>query len=97
MYSNKMSKRQADKDPSVISPRATKMVVVDDSEDNTRIYCSQCKKVSHISARCRCNMVLCLKHLDGISHGCTFDYKAAHRAELLKNNPAIKAEKVASF
>lgn len=91
-----MSKRQADKDPSKISPVPTKVVRGDDEEDK-RIYCDQCKKSLHISATCRCNMTLCLKHLDGISHGCTFDYKAAHRAELLKNNPAVKAEKVASF
>ena len=90
-----MSKRQADKDPSAISPVPTK-IVRGDNEDK-RIYCAQCKKVSHVSATCRCNLILCLKHLDGISHGCKFDYKAAHQAELLKNNPAVKAEKVASF
>jgi hypothetical protein len=91
-----MSKRQADKDSSVISPIPTKVVRGDDLEDK-RIYCAQCKKVSHVSAKCKCSMILCLKHLDGLSHGCTFDYKAAHQAELLKNNPAVKAEKVASF
>ena len=91
-----MSKRQADKDPSVISPVPTKVVRGDDEEDK-RIYCGQCKKSLYVSATCRCNMTLCIKHLDSISHGCTFDYKAAHRAELLKNNPVVKAEKVASF
>ena len=91
-----MPKRQADKESSVISPVPTKVVRGDDLEYK-RIYCAQCKKVSHVSAKCKCNMILCLKHLDGLSHGCTFDYKAAHRAELLKNNPAIKAEKVESF
>lgn len=89
-----MSKRHADKDTSIISPVPTKVVR---AEEDRRIYCAQCKKVSHVSATCRCNMTLCLKHLDGATHGCTFDYKAAHRAELLKNNPVVKAEKVASF
>lgn len=89
-----MSKRQADKDPSKISPVPTKIVRGDDEEDDKRIYCDKCKKVSHISATCRCNMVLCLKHLDGVSHGCTFDYKAAHRAELLKNNPVVVGSKI---
>ena len=91
-----MSKRQADKDPSNISPVPTK-VVRGDHEEDKRIYCAQCKKSLQVSATCRCELTLCLKHLDGISHGCTFDYKAAHRAELLKNNPVVKAEKVASF
>jgi hypothetical protein len=91
-----MPKRQAEKDSSVISPVPTKVIRGDEEEDK-RIYCAHCKKALHVSATCRCNMVLCLKHLDGISHGCTFDYKAAHKLELLKNNPQIKAEKVASF
>jgi len=92
-----MSKRQADKDPSNISPVPTKVVRGDDPVEDKRIYCDQCKKSLHVSAKCKCMMTLCLKHLDGLSHGCTFDYKAAQRALLEKNNPAIKAEKVASF
>lgn len=91
-----MPKRQAEKDPSKISPVPTK-VVRGDGEDDKRIYCAHCKKVSLVSAKCRCDLTLCLKHLNGISHGCTFDYKAAHQAELRKNNPLVKAEKLESF
>ena len=86
-----MPKRQADKDPSVVSPVPLKVYRL----NGERKKCDFCAKKTVHLADCRCGLSLCIPDLG--DHGCTFDYKAAHRALLEKNNPAIKPEKVESF
>jgi len=43
---------------------------------------------------CRCSLSFCAKHRYPDEHGCTVDYKALGREELMKNNPVVKASKV---
>ncbi|OQR99893.1 hypothetical protein ACHHYP_03983 [Achlya hypogyna] len=50
--------------------------------------CWDCKKkVGLTGIECRCGYVYCSNHRFADQHNCTFDYKAADRAELAKRNP----------
>ena len=83
-----MPKRQADKDPSIVSPVPLKVYRL----NGERPKCAFCSKKALHLADCRCGLTLCIPDLG--EHGCTFDYKAAQKALLEKQNPAITAEKV---
>ena len=37
--------------------------------------CEQCKKKSLYIHKCKCNMLLCLKHLNYCNHDCKYDFK----------------------
>lgn len=50
--------------------------------------CWECKKKVGLTAiECRCRYVFCGLHRYADQHSCTFDFKAADRAELAKKNP----------
>lgn len=50
--------------------------------------CWECKKkVGLTGIECRCGFVYCNMHRYADQHSCSFDYKAADRAELAKRNP----------
>jgi len=50
--------------------------------------CWECKKKVGLTAiECRCGYVFCSNHRYADQHACTFDFKAADRAELARRNP----------
>lgn len=60
--------------------------------------CMECnKKIGLTGFKCKCGYFYCSTHRYADSHKCDFDYKAAGRAELAKNNPLVVADKVTRF
>lgn len=50
--------------------------------------CWECKKKVGLTAiECRCGFVFCNAHRYADQHSCSFDFKAADRAELARRNP----------
>lgn len=50
--------------------------------------CWECKKKVGLTAiECRCGFVFCNNHRYADQHKCSFDFKAADRAELARRNP----------
>ncbi|KAF1782716.1 Zinc finger, A20-type [Phytophthora cactorum] len=50
--------------------------------------CWECKKKVGLTAlECRCGYVFCNSHRFEDQHNCSFDFKAADRAELARRNP----------
>ncbi|KAL6911729.1 hypothetical protein ACP4OV_000534 [Aristida adscensionis] len=43
---------------------------------------------------CRCGKTFCGSHRYAEEHGCTFDFKAAGRGVIARNNPLVKGEKL---
>ena len=43
---------------------------------------------------CRCGNIYCGLHRYSDKHDCTFDYKAAGRAKISKDNPVIVGSKI---
>lgn len=59
------------------------------------LRCTICRKrVGLTGFRCRCDNLFCGTHRYSDSHDCSFDYKAAGRAEIMKNNPVVRAAKI---
>ncbi|PKA54781.1 Zinc finger AN1 domain-containing stress-associated protein 15 [Apostasia shenzhenica] len=57
--------------------------------------CLSCRKrVGLAGFRCRCGELFCARHRYSSTHDCSFDYKAAGRAEICKANPVIRAAKI---
>lgn len=60
--------------------------------------CMACRKrVGLMGFTCRCGITFCGTHRYPEQHGCTFDFKAAGREAIAKENPLIKAEKLAKI
>ncbi|WJX31003.1 switch-activating protein Sap1 [Trifolium repens] len=57
--------------------------------------CSGCrKKVGLTGFRCRCGDLFCSEHRYSDRHDCSYDYKAAGREAIAKENPVIRAAKI---
>ncbi|CAM8961825.1 unnamed protein product [Rhodiola kirilowii] len=57
--------------------------------------CSGCrKKVGLTGFRCRCGDLFCSAHRYSDRHACSFDYKAAGKAAIARENPVVKASKI---
>lgn len=58
--------------------------------------CMQCKKKLGPAQifHCKCNKVFCATHRYSDRHSCTHDYKAEGRANLVRENPCVKKDKV---
>ncbi|PKA67173.1 Zinc finger A20 and AN1 domain-containing stress-associated protein 4 [Apostasia shenzhenica] len=57
--------------------------------------CTSCrKKVGLTGFRCRCGKSFCGKHRYPEQHGCSFDFKAAGREAIARDNPVVKAAKL---
>ncbi|KAI9096167.1 hypothetical protein DFS34DRAFT_561989, partial [Phlyctochytrium arcticum] len=46
------------------------------------------------SFKCRCNQIFCCTHRYSDRHPCSFDYRTAGKAALVKENPLIRKEKL---
>jgi hypothetical protein len=59
--------------------------------------CFVCKKkVGLLGFDCKCDKdkKFCSSHRYAEQHNCTFDYRAANKEILMKNNPIIVSEKI---
>ncbi|XP_073129354.1 zinc finger A20 and AN1 domain-containing stress-associated protein 5 [Henckelia pumila] len=57
--------------------------------------CSGCRrKVGLTGFRCRCGELFCADHRYSDRHECSYDYKAAGREAIAKENPVVKAAKI---
>jgi hypothetical protein len=57
--------------------------------------CSGCrKKVGLTGFRCRCGELFCAEHRHSDRHDCSYDYKAAGREAIARENPVVKAAKI---
>ncbi|KAI4333154.1 hypothetical protein L6164_017995 [Bauhinia variegata] len=57
--------------------------------------CSGCRrKVGLTGFRCRCGDLFCAEHRYSDRHDCSYDYKAAGREAIARENPVIKAAKI---
>ncbi|KAK4355017.1 hypothetical protein RND71_027211 [Anisodus tanguticus] len=52
------------------------------------------RKVGLMSFRCRCGEVFCSEHRYSDRHDCSYDYKAAGRDAIARENPVVKAAKI---
>ncbi|OVA11181.1 zinc finger protein [Macleaya cordata] len=57
--------------------------------------CSGCRrKVGLTGFRCRCGDLFCSEHRYSDRHDCSYDYKAAGREAIARDNPVVKAAKI---
>ncbi|CAD6245167.1 unnamed protein product [Miscanthus lutarioriparius] len=57
--------------------------------------CASCrKKVGQLGFPCRCGGTFCSLHRYAEKHACDFDFKAAGREKIAKNNPLVVAAKI---
>jgi predicted nucleic acid binding AN1-type Zn finger protein len=57
--------------------------------------CASCrKKVGLLGFPCRCGATFCSLHRHAEKHACSFDFKAAGREKIAKNNPLVVAAKI---
>ncbi|PKA59756.1 Zinc finger A20 and AN1 domain-containing stress-associated protein 9 [Apostasia shenzhenica] len=68
------------------------------NQDNKKQQPSRCllcrKKVGLTGFMCRCGSTFCSSHRFPETHECSFDYKAAGREAIAKENPVVKADKI---
>ncbi|XP_057797872.1 zinc finger A20 and AN1 domain-containing stress-associated protein 5-like [Salvia miltiorrhiza] len=61
----------------------------------TRCSGSGCRKrIGLMGFRCKCGDVFCSEHRYSDRHDCSYDYKAAGRDAIAKENPVIRAAKL---
>ena len=57
--------------------------------------CFGCRrKVGLTGFRCRCGELFCAEHRYTDRHVCSYDYKAAGREAIARENPVVKAAKI---
>ncbi|KAK9079068.1 hypothetical protein SSX86_000738 [Deinandra increscens subsp. villosa] len=57
--------------------------------------CSGCRrKVGLMGFRCRCGEMFCADHRYSDRHDCSYDYKAAGREAIARENPVVRAAKI---
>ncbi|KAG1363859.1 zinc finger A20 and AN1 domain-containing stress-associated protein 1 [Cocos nucifera] len=57
--------------------------------------CAGCRKrVGLTGFRCRCGKLFCAEHRYSDRHDCSFDYKAAGREAIARENPVVRAAKI---
>ncbi|XP_027336687.1 zinc finger A20 and AN1 domain-containing stress-associated protein 5-like [Abrus precatorius] len=57
--------------------------------------CSGCRRrVGLTGFRCRCGELFCAEHRYSDRHDCSYDYKAAGREAIARENPVVKAAKI---
>ena len=64
------------------------------STSSMRIGCANCKRKQLYSIKCKCDQNLCANCRYPEAHNCQFDYAAAGRAEIAKNNPTVISKKI---
>ncbi|KAF5773512.1 putative transcription regulator A20-like family [Helianthus annuus] len=83
--------------PSETAPTATELSEDDSSKVKRRVInrCSGCRrKVGLMGFRCRCGETFCSDHRYSDRHDCSYDYKAAGREAIARENPVVRAAKI---
>lgn len=76
------------KDSNIIADSTT-------TNEKKKKRCDCCnKKIGFLGFECRCRRSFCSIHRYPETHDCTFDYKAAGRLAIAKENPVCKADKM---
>lgn len=76
-------------------PDRTPPATVPDGSKRVVNRCSGCRtKVGLTGFRCRCGDLFCADHRYSDRHDCTYDYKAAGRYAIARENPVVKAAKI---
>jgi len=97
---NTKRKRSRSRSP---PPAAAKMTeTAETMEDNSNKVkrreinrCSGCRrKVGLMGFRCRCGEMFCSDHRYSDRHDCNYDYKAAGREAIARENPVVRAAKI---
>ncbi|KAK3132126.1 hypothetical protein QOZ80_6AG0516210 [Eleusine coracana subsp. coracana] len=67
----------------------------EDTKEPAANRCMTCrKKVGLTGFQCRCGGTFCGSHRYSDAHACGFDYKAAGREQIAKQNPVVVAAKI---
>ncbi|MCD7457579.1 hypothetical protein HAX54_035437 [Datura stramonium] len=95
----KVSNMEESRSTSAASPESTDLVVrkagVKRQREANRCSGIGCRrKVGLIPFRCRCGEVFCSEHRYSDRHDCSYDYKAAGREAIARENPVVKAAKI---
>ncbi|XP_068637615.1 zinc finger A20 and AN1 domain-containing stress-associated protein 11-like [Aristolochia californica] len=81
--------------PAVASGERSNRTIDSRTEIRQVNRCSSCrKKVGLIGFRCRCGDLFCGVHRYSDRHVCSFDYEAAARDAIARENPVVKAAKI---
>ncbi|KAJ7982189.1 Zinc finger A20 and AN1 domain-containing stress-associated protein [Quillaja saponaria] len=87
------SSAEARQDPSRDRPKSDESSPADAKKVVNR--CSGCRrKVGLTGFRCRCGDLFCAEHRYSDRHICSYDYKAAGREAIARENPVVKAAKI---
>ncbi|XP_073012839.1 zinc finger A20 and AN1 domain-containing stress-associated protein 5 [Typha latifolia] len=79
----------------VAEPEPSRSVSIPTTATAAPGRCAACKRrVRLMGFTCRCGATCCGTHRYPERHDCSFDFKAAGRAEIARANPAVKAEKL---
>ncbi|KAK4441481.1 Zinc finger A20 and AN1 domain-containing stress-associated protein 5 [Sesamum alatum] len=80
--------------PDLVSP-VEKRVGVKRPREVTRCSGAGCRKrIGLMGFRCRCGDVFCSEHRYSDRHDCSYDYKAAGREAIARENPVVRAAKL---
>ncbi|KAG8370911.1 hypothetical protein BUALT_Bualt13G0032600 [Buddleja alternifolia] len=80
--------------PDPVSPAANRRILKRPREVN-RCSGSGCRKrIGLIGFRCRCGDMFCSEHRYSDRHDCSYDYKAAGREAIERENPVVRAAKL---
>ncbi|KAL3519229.1 hypothetical protein ACH5RR_021818 [Cinchona calisaya] len=64
-------------------------------EATSRCSCTGCRrKLGLMGFRCRCGEMFCFEHRYSDRHDCSYDYKAAGREAIARENPVVRAAKI---
>uniref|UniRef100_A0ACD5Y0H0 Uncharacterized protein n=1 Tax=Avena sativa TaxID=4498 RepID=A0ACD5Y0H0_AVESA len=81
-----------------LSPPCAAAVDLAPTRTSVKNRCSSCRKrVGLTGFRCRCDQTFCGEHRYSDRHGCTYDYKAAARDAIARDNPVVRAPKIVRF
>ncbi|KAF5738370.1 zinc finger A20 and AN1 domain-containing stress-associated protein 5 [Tripterygium wilfordii] len=98
--SPKRAARQPDPSLEVMgrrTPDRAESGVATEKEMDKRVVnrCSGCRRrVGLTGFRCRCGELFCWEHRYSDRHDCSYDYKAAGRETIARENPVVKAAKI---
>ncbi|RAL44444.1 hypothetical protein DM860_011721 [Cuscuta australis] len=60
--------------------------------------CGSCrKKMGLVAFNCKCGFAFCVAHRYPETHNCSFDFKAAGRVSIARENPAVRPDKIQRF
>ncbi|KAL0435441.1 UNVERIFIED_CONTAM: Zinc finger A20 and AN1 domain-containing stress-associated protein 5 [Sesamum radiatum] len=81
--------------PDLVAPMENRGGSLKRPREVTRCSGSGCRKrIGLMGFRCRCGDVFCSEHRYSDRHDCSYDYKAAGREAIARENPVVRAAKL---